>query len=76
MSAKTRGSILMRIDIYKSGEVEVVDDQGKRLAPISAEQLGRTLPGGEFARSDICTILVRNPDGGWVCVGGNWYYLH
>jgi len=75
MEEKTKDEILMNINVYKSGQIEVVDNEGQRLNPMSPEKLGRTLVERKFVKSDICTILISNPCG-WVCVGGNWYWRH
>ena len=75
MKQETKSDIAMRINIFKSGEIEVVDDAGGRLDPMTSEKLGRTLAGKEFKSTEICTVFISNPCG-WVCVGGNWYWRH
>jgi len=72
---KKNSAVAVTISITKQGELMVTDGKGRTLDPLDPEKLGKTLIGHEIKEAQSISITYLRSNPGWVCIGGNWYYI-
>jgi len=75
MQHEQTGDTACTITISKNGEFQVTDETGAKLQELGPEALGETLIGREIKTAKSVTITYLRSNPGWICIGGNWYYL-